>query len=85
MADSMPAMDMNMTMYMMPMYFSFTETNIYLFKDFTSSSFLTYMLWLFGIAILSCGVHALDYARTQYQNRVLRELAIQQKTQRGKI
>jgi len=43
MAESMPTMDMNMTMYMMPMYFSFTETNIYLFKDFTSSSFLTYM------------------------------------------
>lgn len=85
MAESMPAMDMNMTMYMMPMYFSFTETNTYLFKDFTSSSFLTYMLWLIGIAILSCGVHALDYARTQYQNKVLRELAIQQKTQRGKI
>ena len=85
MAESMPAMDMNMTMYMMPMYFSFTETNTYLFKDFTSSSFLTYMLWLIGIAILSCGVLALDYARTQYQNKVLRELAIQQKTQRGKI
>lgn len=81
----MPAMDMNMTMYMMPMYFSFNETNTYLFKDFTSSSFLTYMLWLIGIAILSFGVHALDFVRTQYQNKVLRELAIQQKNQRAKI
>ena len=78
-------MEMNMTMYMMPMYFSFTETNTYLFKSFTSASLLTYMLWLAGIAIISFGVQVLDYLRTQYQNKVLREIAIKQKTQMGKI
>lgn len=72
-------MPMNMTMYMMPMHFSFNTTNIYLFYGLKSDSLLGYLLWLVGIVLVSFGVQTLEYARTQYHNKQLRELAIQEK------
>ena len=78
-------MPMNMTMYMMPMHFSFNSTNIYLFNGLTSDSLTGYLVWLLGIAVVSFGVQCLEYLRTQHHNRELRELAIQEKAQHTQL
>ena len=61
-------------MYMMPMYFSFTPNNTFLFEDFTSNSGGTYFLWLLVFFFVNVGLQYLEFFRNRTHNNEIRQL-----------